>query len=200
VLFYGFERFSGDPLYLFRVWEGGMSFHGGFLGVLVAMVLFGRRYEKDWLSVTDFLAPLCPIGLGLGRIGNFINMELPGRVTESSVGLVFPCRAVQDLNPMCFGIWEGAARHPSSLYQAATEGALLFVVLWWLSLKPQPKGMLSGAFLLGYGLCRFMTEFLRAPDAHIGFVLFDVVSMGQLLSLPMVIAGGALLYWSRRPA
>ena len=100
---------------------------------------------------------------------------------------------------MCFGVWEGAARHPSSLYQAVTEGALLFAVLWWLSLKPQPKGVLSGAFLLGYGLCRFMTEFLRSPDAHIGFVLFERVSMGQLLSLPMVIAGGALLYWSRRP-
>ena len=132
-------------------------------------------------------------------MGNFINMELPGRVTESSLGLVFQCQAVRDLNPMCFGVWEGAARHPSSLYQAATEGALLFTVLWWLSLKPQPKGVLSGAFLLGYGLCRFMTEFLRSPDAHIGFVLFERVSMGQLLSLPMVIAGGALLYWSRRP-
>ena len=200
VLFYGFERFTGDPLYLFRVWEGGMSFHGGFLGVLVAMVLFGRRYEKDFLAVTDFLAPLCPIGLGFGRMGNFINMELPGRVTESSLGLVFQCQAVRDLNPMCFGVWEGAARHPSSLYQAATEGALLFVVLWWLSLQPRAKGVLSGAFLLGYGLCRFMTEFLRSPDAHIGFVLFEFVSMGQLLSLPMVIAGGALLYWSRRPA
>ena len=187
VLFYGFERFAADPLYLFRVWEGGMSFHGGFLGVLVAMVLFGRRYKKDFLTVTDFLAPPCPIGLGLGRLGNFINMELPGRVTDSSLGLVFQCQAVGYLNPMCFGVWEGAARHPSSLYQAATEGALLFGVLWWLSLKPQPKGVLSGAFLLGYGLCRFMTEFFRSPDAHIGFVLFEAASI-PLLSLPMVIA------------
>ena len=146
VFFYGFERFAGDPLYLFRVWEGGMSFHGGFLGVLVAMVLFGRRYKKDFHRNGLLWLPLCPIGLGLGRLGNFINMELPGRVTESSLGLVFQCQAVRDLNPMCFGVWEGAARHPSSLYQAATEGALLFGVLWWLALKPQPKGVLSARF------------------------------------------------------
>ena len=194
--FYGFERLASDPLYLFRIWEGGMSFHGGFLGVLVAMVIFGRRYDKDFLTVTDFLAPLCPIGLGSVRIGNFINMELPGRVTESSLGLVFQCQAVRELNPMCFGVWENVARHPSSLCQAATEGALLFALLWWLSMKPRAKGVLSGAFLLGYGCFRFSTEFLRSPDAHIGFVLFEFISMGQLLSMPMIIAGIWLLYWA----
>ena len=196
VIFYGFERFAADPLYLFRVWEGGMSFHGGFLGVLVAMLIFGRRYNKDFLTVTDFLAPLCPVGLGLGRLGNFINMELPGRVTESGIGLVFQCRAVGELNAMCFGVWESVARHPSSLYQAATEGLLLFAALWLLALKPRAKGVLSGAFLLGYGSFRFLTEFLRSPDAHIGFVLFEFISMGQLLSLPMILSGAWLVRWA----
>lgn len=196
VFFYGFERFAADPLYLIRIWEGGMSFHGGFLGVLVGMLLFGRRYDKDFLTVTDFIAPLCPIGLGLGRMGNFINMELPGRVTESGLGLIFQCRAIGDLNPMCYGTWESVARHPSSLYQAATEGLLLFLLLWWLAMKPQSKGVMSGAFLLGYGSFRFSTEFLRSPDAHLGFVLFEWASMGQLLSLPMIMAGAWLLYWA----
>lgn len=198
VLFYAIERLAADPLYVFRVWEGGMSFHGGFLGVLVAMLVFGRRWDKDFLTITDFLAPLCPVGLGLGRLGNFINMELPGRIADNGVGLVFPCRAVADLNPMCFGVWENVVRHPSSLYQAATEGLLLFVILWWLALKPRSKGVLSGAFLLGYGSFRFMTEFFRSPDAHIGFVLLDFFSMGQLLSMPMILAGGLLFYLSKQ--
>ncbi len=198
VLFYAAERLAADPLYVFRVWEGGMSFHGGFLGVLVAMLLFGRRWDKDFLTITDFLAPLCPVGLGLGRLGNFINMELPGRIAENGVGLVFPCPAVADLNPVCFGVWENAVRHPSSLYQAATEGLLLFVILWWLALKPRSKGVLSGAFLLGYGSFRFLTEFFRSPDAHIGFVLLDFFSMGQLLSMPMILAGGLLFYLSKQ--
>lgn len=193
VVFYAFDRFAADPLYLFRVWEGGMSFHGGFLGVLVAMLLFGRRTDKDFLTVTDFLAPLCAVGLGFGRMGNFINMELPGRVTESGLGLVFPCQAVADLNPMCFGAWESVARHPSSLYQAATEGVLLFCLLWWLALAPKSKGFLSAAFLIAYGSFRFVTEFFRSPDAHLGFILFEFLSMGQLLSLPMIIAGLWLL-------
>lgn len=193
VVFYAFDWFAADPLYLFRVWEGGMSFHGGFLGVLVAMLLYGRRTDKDFLTVTDFLAPLCAVGLGFGRMGNFINMELPGRVTESGLGLVFPCQAVGDLNPMCFGAWESVARHPSSLYQAATEGVLLFCLLWWLALTPKSKGFLSAAFLIAYGSFRFVTEFFRSPDAHLGFILFEFLSMGQLLSLPMIIAGLWLL-------
>lgn len=196
IVFYALDRFAADPLYLLRVWEGGMSFHGGFLGVLVAMLMFGRRTQKDFLSVTDFLAPLCAVGLGLGRMGNFINMELPGRITDSAVGLVFPCRAVSDLNPMCFGVWENAARHPSSLYQGLTEGLLLFCLLWWLALTPRPKGTLSGAFLTAYGCARFVTEFFRSPDAHLGFVLFELLSMGQLLSVPMIVAGLLLLRWS----
>ena len=159
------------------------------------MVLFGRRTEKDFLTVTDFLAPLCAVGLGCGRLGNFINVELPGRITESGLGLVFPCRAVTDLNPMCWRVGE-VARHPSSLYQAFTEGVLLFCLLWWLALTPKPKGTLSGAFLVAYGSFRFLTEFSRSPDAHLGFILFEFLSMGQL-PLPMIVAGVWLLRWSQ---
>ena len=180
VLFYGFERFAADPLYLFRVWEGGMSFHGGFLGVLVAMVLFGR-HAKRRLYRNGLPAPLCPIGR-LGRLGNFINMELPGRVTDSSLGLAF-ASGCAGLKSARLRRVEGAARHPSSLYQAATEGALLFGVLA-VVIEVRPKGVPLGAFLLGYGLCRFMTEFFRSPDAHIGFVLFDAASMGQRSRYP----------------
>jgi len=197
VLFYNLDVFLDNPLYLIRIWEGGMSFHGGFLGVLGAMVYFCRSTGKSFLAVTDFLAPLCPLGLGFGRLGNFINMELPGRVTESSLGLIYPCDAVRGLNPLCVGTWEGVMRHPSSLYQALSEGLLLFVILWWLSARSQPRGLISGAFLMCYGGFRFMTEFLRSPDPHLGFIVFDFLSMGQLLSLPMIFVGLWLILRAR---
>ena len=200
VLFYNFAVFADDPLYLFRVWEGGMSFHGGFLGVLVVLFGFARKTDKDLISVMDFLAPLCPLGLGLGRIGNFINMELPGRVTDGGLGFYYKCQAVYGLNPMCIGEWESVLRHPSSLYQSFTEGVLLFCLLWWISARPQPKGLITGAFLLGYGSCRFATEFFRSPDAHIGFVIMEFVSMGQLLSLPMIIVGAWMIIRARQSA
>jgi phosphatidylglycerol:prolipoprotein diacylglycerol transferase len=198
VIFYNFSNFLADPLYLFRVWEGGMSFHGGFLGVLVALLLFASKTNRHFLQVTDFIAPLCPIGLGLGRMGNFINMELPGRVTDSAFGIIFHCDAVRGLRALCLGSWESVARHPSSLYQAFTEGLLLFCLLWFVSIKPRPMGHISGLFLVGYGSFRFITEFFRSPDSHIGFVLLDAFSMGQLLSLPMIIAGVLLILWARR--
>ena len=196
VLFYNFSAFASDPLYLLRIWEGGMAFHGGLLGVLVAMVLFARKTGRSFISITDFLAPLCPIGLGLGRMGNFINMELPGRVSESGFGLVYPCDAVMGISPMCVGAWESVARHPSPLYQAVFEGAVLFTLLWLVSRKPRPVGFISALFLCGYGGFRLLTELFREPDAHIGFVLFGGVSMGQLLSLPLLIAGILLGLWS----
>ena len=198
VIFYNFSNFLADPLYLFRVWEGGMSFHGGFLGVLVALLLFASKTNRHFLQVTDFIAPLCPIGLGLGRMGNFINMELPGRVTDSAFGIIFHCDAVRGLSALCLGSWESVARHPSWLYQAFTEGLLLFCLLWFVSIKPRPMGHISGLFLVGYGSFRFITEFFRSPDSHIGFVLLDAFSMGQLLSLPMIIAGVLLILWARR--
>ena len=198
VLFYNFGAFLDDPLYLFRTWEGGMSFHGGLLGVIVAMVLFARKSQRSIISVTDFLAPLTPIGLGFGRLGNFINMELPGRVSEGGFGLIYKCHSVQALNPMCVGEWEGVTRHPSSLYQAFTEGLLLFLILWFISAKARRPGFVTGCFFIGYGAFRFCTEFFRSPDAHIGFIAFDWLSMGQLLSIPMVIIGILLLAYGDR--
>ncbi len=200
VLFYNVSALATDPLYLLRIWEGGMAFHGGLLGVLVAMLLFARKTHRSFISITDFLAPLCPIGLGLGRLGNFINMELPGRVSESGFGLVYPCEAVYAISPMCVGTWESAVRHPSPLYQAFFEGAVLFILLWLVSRKQRPAGFVSALFLCGYGSFRLLTELFREPDAHIGFVLFGGVSMGQLLSLPLLIAGILLGLWSLQNA
>ena len=200
VLFYNASVLANDPLYIFRIWEGGMAFHGGLLGVLVAMLVFARRTSRSFIAITDFLAPLCPIGLGLGRLGNFINMELPGRVSESGVGLVYPCDAVLAISPVCVGAWESAVRHPSPLYQAFFEGVVLFALLWLVSRRPRPIGFVSALFLVGYGCFRLVTELFREPDAHIGFVLFGGVSMGQLLSLPLLIAGILLGLWSLRNA
>ncbi len=196
-LFYGLDQLLSDPLWLFRVWEGGMSFHGGLLGVLTSFALFGRRSNRSFLQVAEFMAPLCPPGLGFVRLANFINTELPGRVTDSAFGLIYPCDKVHQLNKLCFGAWENVARHPSPLYQAFTEGLLLFVLMWWFCRSPRRRGAVAGVFLLGYGCFRFTTEFFRQPDYNIGFVAFDWLSMGQLLSIPMIIAGIVLMLWSR---
>ena len=185
VLFYDFSTFLSDPLELFRIWEGGMSFHGGMVGVFVAMFLYARKLGTTFFTISDFVAPLVPIGLGAGRMGNFINGELWGRPTDVSWGMVFP--HVDSL-----------ARHPSQLYQAFMEGVVLFLVLWVFSSKPRHTGAVSGLFLIGYGIARIIAEFFRQPDAHIHFVLFDWVTMGQLLSLPMVLAGLLIIWWSRR--
>ncbi len=185
VLFYNFERFLDDPLWLFAVWEGGMSFHGGLLGVVVAMYLFGRRHNKTLFEMTDFVAPLIPIGLGAGRVGNFIGGELWGRVTDLPWGVVFP-RAGE------------LPRHPSQLYEFALEGVLMFFILWWFSAKPRPRMAVSGAFLVLYGFFRSLVEFVREPDAHLQFIAFDWLTMGQLLSFPMVVLGGILLVLSYR--
>ncbi len=182
VLFYGTERLLADPLYLFAFREGGMSFHGGMLGVAAAVWWFGRRRGKSLFQTLDFVVPLVPIGLGFGRLGNFANAELPGRVTDVSWALVYPGDVV--------------ARHPSSLYQAFTEGLVLFAIVVWYAHRPRPTGAVTGAFLLAYGTLRFITEFFREPDAHLGFVALDWMSMGQVLSLPMILGGAALMAWS----
>ena len=197
VFFYNVDLFLADPLYLFRMWEGGMSFHGGLLGVAVAMWLFSRKSERRLIDVLDFLVPLTPVGLGFGRLANFINMELPGRVTDGPFGLIYPCDVVRGLNPMCLGPWENLARHPSPLYQAFSEGLLLFLIMWFATAKPKLAGFATGLFLIGYSSFRLCTEFFRSPDAHIGFIAFDWLTMGQLLSIPMMIAGILLLLWSR---
>lgn len=212
VLFYGFDQFLRDPLWLVRIWEGGMSFHGGLLGALAAMAVFARRRSsngeparRSFLDVTDFVAPLVPLGIGLGRLGNFINAELPGRVTESALGLHFPCASVQGLSVACYGEFEAATRHVSSLYQAVGEGLLLYAVVWWFSARVRhlraagdetwwtTAGRVSGLFLVASGIIRFATEFFREPDAGIGFIAFDWLTMGQLLSLPTAALGAFLL-------
>ena len=158
-----------------------MSFHGGMLGVFTGLYLFGRNNGMTFFQVSDFIAPWVPIGLGAGRIGNFINQELWGRPMES-------------IMPWAFDYGDHIARHPSSLYQAFTEGLLLFLILWWYSLKPRPLMAISAVFMFCYGCFRFITEFFRIPDAHLGFIAFDWMSMGQLLSLPMIIFGIIVFY------
>jgi len=184
VLFYKFGEYMLDPLRILFLWEGGMSFHGGFLGVLVAMLWFARTRGKKWLAVTDFIAPLIPLGLGAGRIGNFINGELWGRVTNASWAMVFP---KVDNQP----------RHPSQLYEFALEGLVLFALVWLFSRRPRPVGAVSAMFLLGYGTLRFLVEFTREPDEFPGLLALNF-SMGQWLSLPMIAGGIALMVWAYR--
>lgn len=180
MLFYQFSDLIANPTNLFKIWQGGMSFHGGFLGVLVAMYMFTKKYPQPWLKIMDFVAPLVPLGLGAGRMGNFINGELWGRSTGSDYGMVFPQV-------------DGLARHPSQLYEFALEGLIMFVVLWWFSRKPRPVGSISALFLIMYGSFRFLVEFTREPDAHLGLLGLGL-SMGQWLSVPMVLVGIALLW------
>ena len=175
VLFYQFGYFIHHPLEIFAVWQGGMSFHGGFLGVLVAMWFFARKYHLKWLQIMDFIAPLVPIGLGAGRMGNFINGELWGRVTNAQWGMVFP--KVDNL-----------LRHPSQLYEFGLEGIVLFSALWLYSSKPRETGAISALFLIGYGSFRFIVEFTREPDGFLGLLSMGL-SMGQWLSLPMILLG-----------
>ena len=187
MLFYGTERILADPLSVLRIWEGGMSFHGGLVGVLVALALFANRRGKQVADVFDFTAPLPAIGFGAGRVGNFINGELWGKPTD------VPWAVVVD----------GVPLHASQLYEALLEGLVLFVILWWFTAKPRPRWAPSGLFLLCYGLFRFGVEFVRVPDANRGYLFLDWVTMGQLLSLPMIVAGLwmlAVAYRRNRPS
>jgi len=173
MLFYGTERIFADPLSVLRIWEGGMSFHGGLVGVLVALAMFASRRGKQLADVFDFTAPLPAIGFGAGRLGNFINGELWGKPTD------VPWAVVVD----------GVPLHASQLYEAFLEGLVLFAVLWWFTSKPRPRWAPSGLFLLCYGVFRFAVEFVRVPDANRGYLFLDWVTMGQILSFPMIVAG-----------
>lgn len=184
-LFYNLPVFLHDPLILLRVWEGGMSFHGGLLGVLVALWIFQRRVKKRYFEVVDFFAPLVPFGIFTGRMGNFINGELWGKPTDLPWGMIFPNAS------------DGLLRHPNPLYEAFLEGVLLFAIVWWFSSKPRPMMAVSGLFAICYGVFRFGIEFVRVPDAHIGYLAGGWFTMGMLLTLPLIVVGIILMLLSR---
>lgn len=182
VLFYQFPYFLENPLYLFKIWEGGMSFHGGVIGVVLAIIYYAKANKRSILAVGDFVVPLLPVGLGAGRIGNFINSELWGRVTDSPFGIIF-----HNGGPL--------PRHPSQLYEFALEGVVLLIILLTFNRKSRPDGSVAGLFLVGYGVFRIIIEFARQPDAQLGFLTFGL-TMGQILSVPMVIIGSALIAYA----
>ena len=184
VLFYKPGYYASHPLEIPAVWQGGMSFHGGMLGVIAAMWLAARKHRIDFLRLTDFIAPLCPLGLAAGRMGNFINGELWGRPTDLPWGMLFRNAG-------------GVPRHPSQLYEFALEGVTLFVLLWWFSSKPRLRGEVSALFLVGYGCLRFVAEFAREPDSFLGILALGM-TMGQWLCVPMIAGGIALFAWARR--
>lgn len=188
MFFYGSDQLINDPFSLFYIWEGGLSFHGGLLGVIISLIIFCRRKNIEFLRLMDGVALSMPIGLGLVRIGNFLNGELFGKATNAEWGFIFPT------DP--FGI----LRHPSQLYEGLGEGLLLFLILLLISQKTNIKGIVSSSFLIFYGSIRFIIEFFRQPDSHIGYVAFDFISMGQLLCVPMIVIGFIILFYSRKNA
>ena len=181
-LLYGTQQLFSDPLYLVKITEGGMSFHGGLAGVLIAMWLYGRKLGLTVWRFSDFIAPMAPLGLGFGRIGNFINGELWGKPTDVAWGFMV----------------NGQVLHPSQLYESILEGFLLFAILWWYSSKPRPYMANSGLFLLLYGVFRFFVEFYRVPDAHLSYLALGWVTMGQILSVPMIVLGAIMLVMAYR--
>lgn len=205
VLFYAFGDLLRDPLMLLRIWEGGMSFHGGLLGVMAAALWWARKHRLHFFDVMDFVAPLVPPGLGFGRLGNYIGGELWGKFTDAGWGVIFPrapeftnWTAQQIQSQYATGALNHFARHPSQLYQAALEGLTMFVLLWWFSSKPRPRYAVSGLFALLYGCFRFLVEFVRMPDAKPGYIAFGWLTMGQLLSVPLILLGLYWLWRSRR--
>ena len=187
VLFYHIDDLRQDVWLPLRIWQGGMSFHGGLLGVLVAFHSFAHRHRLPYAALSDFVAPVIPVGLFLGRIANFINGELWGKPTDLPWGVVFP-------SPLAGGV----PRHPSQLYEAALEGLVLFCILWWYTSRPRPAWAASGLFLACYGGMRCLVESVREPDRHMGYIAWGWMTMGQALSLPMLLAGVLLLVWSSR--
>lgn len=196
-----------DPLYLFRVWDGGMSFHGGLIGVIVVMIIFARRTKRSFFQVSDFIAPLIPFGLGAGRLGNFINGELWGRVDRTSrlpccsqapVQKIFCCLQTNPQWQSIFDTYGVLPRHPSQLYELLLEGVVLFIILNLYIRKPRPMGAVSGLFLIGYGAFRIIVEFFRQPDAQFTGAWVQYISMGQILSIPMIVAGVIMMVWAYR--
>lgn len=202
VLFYNLDGLLASPLSLFAVWDGGMSFHGGFLGVLVAMLLYARKIGSGFWRLTDFIAPLVPLGLGSVRVGNFINGELWGGPAGSDLPWAMQVKC-SDFGATCFdklGLPPGTELspplHPSQLYEALLEGLVLFLILWFYSAKPRPTMAVSALFLIGYGVFRFAVEFVRMPDVQLGYLAFGWLTMGQVLTLPMIVFGVALFIYA----
>ena len=211
ILFYDFKTYIADPLQMLKVWEGGMSFHGGLIGVLIAVFWWARKHRLHFFDVVDFVAPLVPAGLGFGRVGNWIGGELWGKPTQGTAfdgwGVVFPRSLPEPFASMDAatlkaqfdsGIIDSFARHPSQLYQATLEGLVMFCVLVWYSRKPRPRYMVSGLFALMYGVFRFIVEFVRVPDEQLEYLAFGWLTMGQVLSMPLILLGLYLLWLSRR--
>lgn len=203
MFFYGFDLLVQNPLTLFRLWDGGMSFHGGLIGVIVAMAWFGRKTGRSFWQVADFVAPMVPLGLAFGRLGNFIGGELWGRLSDVPWAMIFAkSTGFREIDTAALneawqsGALDHLARHPSQLYQAGLEGLSLFFILMWYSRKPRPSAAISGLFLLGYGVFRFVVEFFRQPDEHLGFLALEWLTMGMILSLPMIAAGFILMLYA----
>lgn len=184
MLFYSTDSFWQDPWHILKIWQGGMSFHGGLIGVIIALWFFAKKTGKTLFEVTDFTAPLVPLGLAAGRMGNFINGELWGRPGDVPWAMVFEHA-------------DNQPRHPSQLYELGLEGIVLFIVVWWYAARPRPAGCVSAVFLMGYALSRFLVEFFREPDVQIGYLAYGWLTMGQLLSLPMLLVG-LILWWMKR--
>jgi phosphatidylglycerol:prolipoprotein diacylglycerol transferase len=205
MLVYGRAELAADPLSLLRVWEGGMSFHGGLVGVMAALAFWSWRHQRHAFDTIDFIAPLVPAGLGFGRLGNWIGGELWGRHTDAPWGVIFP-KAIEHLGlgideikaQAAAGLLAHETRHPSQLYQAFLEGVLLFAVLWWFTSSSRPRYAASGVFALVYGLGRFVVEFAREPDAHMGYIAFGWMTTGQALSLPLIALGVGFLFLAYR--
>jgi phosphatidylglycerol:prolipoprotein diacylglycerol transferase len=215
MVFYALSDFLADPLLIFKVWDGGMSFHGGLIGVLVAAAWWSRKARLHFFDTMDFVAPLVPLGLGFGRVGNFVGGELWGKLTNAGWGVIFPRAPMQDQiagapaldslmsatelqRQYAAGLLDRYARHPSQLYEAVLEGLVMFVVLWTVSTKPRARYAVSGLFALLYGVFRFAVEFVRVPDAQLGYLAFHWLTRGQQLSVPLIVLGLYLLWRSRR--
>ena len=206
ILIYDLDSYIADPLQIFKIWQGGMSFHGGLVGVMAASLWWARKQRMHIFDIVDFVAPLVPPGLGFGRLGNFINGELWGKYTENGWGVIFPYAerdlvgigAAQLERMHASGMLAPFARHPSQLYQFMLEGMVLFCAVWWFSRKPRRRYAVAGLFALLYGCFRFLVEFVRLPDEQIGYLAFDWLTMGQVLSTPLIALGLVLLFLSRK--
>lgn len=200
ILFYNLPYYLASPIRMLEVWDGGMSFHGGLIGVMIAGAIYASRHNRHFFDIMDYIAPVVPIGLGAGRLGNFINGELWGKVANLPWSMKLPCSDPRFYRycPGHPGVGFSPPHQPSQLYELLLEGVTLFIILWWFSSKPRPRMAVAGVFSLGYGVFRFGVEFIRLPDPQLGYLAFGWLTMGQVLSLPMILAGAVIIYLAYR--